>query len=61
MTMLFLGKHTDYWLELQRLVEENAGNIPAYEKLLKENATLRAIVRRYELAIEEVSSLKAGL
>lgn len=58
---IFFGKPSEYWLALQELVEANAGNIPAYEKLLLENSKLRAIVHRYDLAIEEVATLKASL
>lgn len=58
--MLFLGQSTEYWIELQRQVEENGPAAFSKERLIAEMAALRAKVSFYESRISELNQFMSS-
>jgi len=54
----FLGQPVGYWIELKKEVELNNGDVPAYDRLLLENAKLRACLTAFHRAASDIKTLE---
>lgn len=56
MMMMFLGHEVRYWIELDTTAKANN-----WDKLIDENAKLRAKVSKYESLLDEASKYRAAV